>query len=226
VILDFRLPILDWGEKQMHKKFRIRFGFSRSDNRQSKIENLKSAGVVGILVLILGCVGMAQAQQPSKIPRIGFLSTASLSSLSPRLDALRQGLKELGYVEGKNITIEYRSAEGHVNRLPELAAELARLKVDCFVTAGSSPTRAAIQATSAIPIIATTLGDPVAAGIVASLARPGGNITGLTSNSSELAGKRLECSKKLFLGFLASPFSGIGAVCPPILKRPGPPHGC
>ena len=94
----------------------------------------------------LGCVGMAQAQQPSKIPR-RFLSTASLSSLSPRLDAFRQGLKELGYVEGKNITIEYRSAEGNEIGCRNLRRKLAaRLKVDCFVTAGSSPTRAAMQA--------------------------------------------------------------------------------
>jgi putative ABC transport system substrate-binding protein len=149
-----------------------------------------------LCAMLFALCGSASAQQPAKIPRVGFLSTASLSSLSPRLEAFRPGLKELGYVEGKNITIEYRSAEGNVNRLPELAAGLARLKVDCFVTAGSSPTRAAMQATSAIPIIATTLGDPVAAGIVASLARPGGNITGLTSNSSELAGKRLELLKE------------------------------
>jgi putative ABC transport system substrate-binding protein len=137
----------------------------------------------------------AQAQQ-QKVPRIGFLSTASLSSLSPRLEAFRQGLRELGYVEGRSIAIEYRSAEGNVDRLPELAAELARLKVDCIITAGPTPTRAAKQTTSTIPIIVTTLIDPVGAGFVASLARPGGNITGLTPLSADLAGKRPELLKE------------------------------
>jgi putative tryptophan/tyrosine transport system substrate-binding protein len=138
-----------------------------------------------------------QAQQPAgTAARIGSLSTAALSSLSPRLDAFRQGLRELGYVEGKNIVIEYRSAEGNINRLPELATELVRLKVDCIVTAGENPTRAAKQATSTIPIIMTTVGDPVGLGFVVSLARPGGNITGLSTYSADLAGKRLELLKE------------------------------
>src|SRR6266545_6872867 len=97
---------------------------SRSDNLKSKIENLKWAGVVGILVLILGCVGMAQAQQPTKIPRIGYLVGGSASATSGRTEAFRQGLRELGYVEGKNIVIEYRYAEGKLDRLPALATEL------------------------------------------------------------------------------------------------------
>jgi putative tryptophan/tyrosine transport system substrate-binding protein len=138
----------------------------------------------------------AYAQQPQKVPRIGFLSTASLSAVSPRLDAFRQGLRELGYVEQKNITMEYRSAEGKIDRLPDLAAELVRLKVDCIVTAGENPTRAAKQATGTIPIITTTVGDPIGLGFVASLARPGGNITGLSSYSTHLAGKRLELLKE------------------------------
>ena len=146
---------------------------------------------------LLPTVLPAEAQQPAKVPRIGFLSTASLSSLSPRLEAFRQGLRELGYIEGRNIAIEYRSAEGNVDRLPELAAELARLKVDCIVTAGENPTRAAKQATSSIPIITTTIGDPVGDGFVASLARPGGNITGMTSYSTDLVGKRLELLKEV-----------------------------
>src|SRR5436309_6712654 len=106
----------------------------------------------------------AEAQQPQKVPRIGFLSTAALSSLSSRLDAFRQGLRELGFIEGKNIVIEYRSAEGRPDRLPELAVELVRLKVDCIVTAGETPTRAVKQATSTIPIMMTTVGDPVVLG--------------------------------------------------------------
>jgi putative tryptophan/tyrosine transport system substrate-binding protein len=138
-----------------------------------------------------------QAQQPAgTAARIASLSTAARSSLSPRLDAFRRGLRELGYVEDKNIAIEYRSAEGNINRLPELAAELVRLKVDCIVTAGENPTRAAKQATSTIPIIMTTVGDPVGLGFAASLARPSGNITGLSTISPDLAGKRLELLKE------------------------------
>lgn len=173
--------------------------------------------VVGALLLALSLP--AEAQQAGQIPRIGFLSTASLSSLSSRLDAFRQGLRDLGYIEGKNIIIEYRSAEGNVNRLPELAADLTRLKVDCIVTAGASPTRAAMQATSAIPIIATTLGDPVAAGIVASLARPGGNITGLSSLSSDLAGKRLELLKETIPRLSRVAIFGDGRSLPADVKE-------
>lgn len=105
-------------------------------------------------------------------------------------------MRALGYIEGKNIEIEYRSAEGKVDRIPELAAELVRLKVDCIVTAGENPTRAAKQATSTIPIITTSVGDHVGQGFIASLARPGGNITGLSTVSIDLAGKRLELLKE------------------------------
>ena len=138
----------------------------------------------------------AYAQQQQKVPRIGFISTASLSSLASRLDAFRQGLRELGYVEGRNLAIEYRSAEGNIDRLPELAAELARTKIDCIVTAGAAPTLAAKQATGAVPIIMANTADPVNGGLIASLARPGGNITGLTNTASDLAGKRLELLKE------------------------------
>jgi putative ABC transport system substrate-binding protein len=142
------------------------------------------------------CTSAEAQPQGRTAPRIGFLSTAALSSLSPRLDAFQQGLRELGYVEGKNIVIEYRSAEGNTNRLPELATELVRLKLECIVTAGENPTRAAKQATSTIPIIMTTVGDPVGLGFAASLARPGGNITGLSTYSADLAGKRVELLKE------------------------------
>jgi putative tryptophan/tyrosine transport system substrate-binding protein len=138
----------------------------------------------------------AYAQQQQKVPRIGFISTASLSALASRLHAFRQGLRDLGYVEGRNLAIEYRSAEGNIDRLPELAAELVRIKIDCIVTAGAAPTRAAKQATGAIPIIMANNADPVNEGLVASLARPGGNITGLTNTASDLAGKRLELLKE------------------------------
>jgi ABC-type uncharacterized transport system substrate-binding protein len=167
-----------------------------SDNQKSAIQNPKWLGLSVIAFVLVVSGAVAQAQQPKKVPRIGFLSTAAHSSLSSRLEAFRQGLRELGFIEGKNIAIEYRSAEGKPDRLPELAAELVRLKVDCIVTAGETPTRAAKQATSTIPIIMTTVGDPVVLGFAASLARPGGNITGLTTNSPDLAGKRLELLKE------------------------------
>ena len=138
----------------------------------------------------------AEAQQPTKIPRIGYLGAVSLSTNSARTDAFRQGLRELGYVEGKNIVIEWRSAEGKLDRLPALAAELVRLKVDIIVTAGATATRPAKEATTTIPIVMTNEGDPVGTGFVASLARPGGNITGLSTLAPELSGKRLELLKE------------------------------
>jgi len=138
----------------------------------------------------------AQAQQAGKIPRIGYLAASSLSGQSARIEAFRQGLRELGYVEGKNIVIEYRSAEGKLDRLPALAAELVRLKVDIIVTGGPIPTRVAKGATSTIPIVMTQDVDPVGTGLVASLARPGGNITGLSTLAPELSGKQLELLKE------------------------------
>jgi putative ABC transport system substrate-binding protein len=134
----------------------------------------------------------ARAQQPTKIPRIGYLTGVSLSAHSARIEAFRQGLRELGYVEGKNIVIELRSAEEILERLPALATELVRLKVDIIVTAGSSPTRAVKEATTTIPIVMAQDPDPIGSGFVASLARPGGNITGLSALAPELNGKRLE----------------------------------
>jgi len=160
-------------------------------------QNLKWAGVVGILVLVLGCVGMALAQQSGKVARIGFLSGSSPSAVSARVEAFRQGLLELGYVEGKSIVIEYRYAEGKLDRLPALAAELVRLNVGVIVTGGPQVTRVAKEATSTIPIVMAQDADPVGTGFVASLARPGGNITGLTSLTPELSGKRLELLKEI-----------------------------
>jgi putative ABC transport system substrate-binding protein len=140
---------------------------------------------------------VATAQQPTKVPRIGFLLATSPSAISARVEAFRQGLRELGYVEGKNIVIEWRYAEGKLDRLLALAAELVRLKVDIIVTGGASSTRAAKEATTTIPIVMAQDPDPVASGFVASLARPGGNITGLASLSPELSGKRLELLKEI-----------------------------
>ena len=139
----------------------------------------------------------ARAQQPTKTPRLGFLSASSLSAVSARIEAFRQGLRELGYIEGKNIVIEWRSAEGQADRGPSLAAELVRLKVDIIVTAGGPANRAAKEATATIPIVMTNEFDPVGSGLVASLARPGGNITGLSTLAPEISGKRLEILKEV-----------------------------
>src|SRR5439155_5165140 len=139
----------------------------------------------------------AEAQQPTKIPRVGYLAANSLSDISARIEAFRQGLRELGYVEGKNIVLEWRSSEGKFDRLPALAAELVRLKVDMIVTPGAPATRVAKAATITIPIIMSQDPDPVGNGFVASLARPGGNITGLSSLTADLSGKRLELLKEI-----------------------------
>ena len=139
----------------------------------------------------------ALAQQPKKIPRIGFLNALFPTTNPARIEAFRQGLRDFGYVEGKNIIIEYRYAERKVDRLPSLAAELVRLKVDVIVTSASQETRAAKDATNTIPIVMINEGDPVRTGLVASLARPGRNITGLSTVSPELSGKRLELLKEI-----------------------------
>jgi putative ABC transport system substrate-binding protein len=145
----------------------------------------------------LATVPLAQSQQSMKIPRIGHLSAVSPSSISDRIKAFRQGLRDLGYVEGKNILIEYRYAEGKLDRLRDLAAELVRLKVDIIVTGGSQTTHPAKDATATIPIVMSQDPDPVGNGFVASLARPGGNITGLSSLIADLSGKRLELIKEI-----------------------------
>ena len=147
--------------------------------------------------MLLALPFSARAQQPTKIPRIGFLNATSPSTVAARLEAFRQGLRELGYVEGKNIVVEYRWAEGKIERLPDLATELVRLKVDVIVTASSTVTRAAKEATSTIPIVMSNDNDPVGNGFVASLARPGGNITGLATLYPEISGKRLELLKEI-----------------------------
>ena len=150
--------------------------------------------------VLLLTLSSAAAQQPTKVPRIGYLSALSQPTDSYRREAFRQGLRDLGYVEGKNITIEYRYAEGKLDLLPDLAAQLVRLKVDIIVTQSTLDAYAARQSTSTIPILMTASGDAVGTGIVASLARPGGNVTGLTSLSRELSGKRLELLKEAVRG--------------------------
>jgi len=138
----------------------------------------------------------AEAQQPKEVPRIGWLGAGSSPSQLPRTEAFRRGLRDLGYVEAKSIVIEWRYAEGKPDRLPALAAELVHLKVDIIVTGGISATRAAKEATSTIPIVMTQDSDPVANRFVASLARPGGNITGLSTLAPEIGGKQLELLKE------------------------------
>jgi putative tryptophan/tyrosine transport system substrate-binding protein len=154
-------------------------------------------GLLVIFVTLAACGAVAQAQQTAKIPRIGFQSAASPAALSARAEAFRLGLRELGYVEDKNILIEWRYAEGKLGRLHELAAEWVRLKVDVIVTAAPSSTRAAKQATSTIPIVMAFDNDPVGNGFVASLARPGANITGLSALTPEISGKQLELLKEV-----------------------------
>ena len=180
----------------MHNILLKRFLNSCSDNRKSKIENLKLVRCLAILLLLTGWVRMVEAQQPTKILRIGFLDTGTASGSAVLVDAFRQELSKLGWIEGKNITIEFRFTENKgVMRLPELAAELVRLKVDLIVGTDTPSALAAKNATANIPIVMANPGDPVGAGLVASLARPGGNVTGLSSLSFELDTKRLEILK-------------------------------
>ena len=164
---------------------------------KSALRNLNFAIIVSAVFFAL-CFPV-RAQQPAKVPRIGFLSNrVSPTRVTPDLiaDAFRQGVRNLGYIEGKNILIEHRYAEGKEEMLPTLVAELLQLKVDVIVSATLRGIRAAKQATKTIPIVIITTADPVAAGLVDSLARPGGNITGLTRLTRDLSGKRLELLKE------------------------------
>jgi putative tryptophan/tyrosine transport system substrate-binding protein len=151
-----------------------------------------------MVTIALATVSITEAQQPKKVPRIGYLSTSDAATESTLLEAIRLALRDLGYVEGQNIAIEYRYAEGKRDRFPELAAELVRLKVDIIVVVGGEvPIRAAKNATKTIPIVMVGRGaDPVEAGLVESLARPGGNVTGITNLTVDLGGKRLELLKE------------------------------
>jgi len=150
-----------------------------------------------LLTLLLLAAGTLADAQPKKIPRIAYLTAAPLPALTNRLDGFRQGLRELGYVEGKNILIEWRSADGKVDSLPALAAELVQLKVDIIITGGGAVTRPVKEATSRIPIVMAQDTDPVGNGFVASLAKPGRNITGLSTFAPELSAKRLELIKEI-----------------------------
>jgi len=181
----------------MNRRSWVRWLDSFSDNRKSKIANLKWLGLSVIAFVLVVCGVVAQAQQPKKVHRIGFQGAAFPSAVTARIEALRQGLRELGYVEGKNIVIEWRFAEGKLDRLDEFAAEFVRLKVDVIVAGAPSSTRAAKKVTSTIPIVMAFDNDPVGNGFVASLARPGGNITGLSALHPEISGKQLELLKEI-----------------------------
>jgi putative tryptophan/tyrosine transport system substrate-binding protein len=149
-----------------------------------------------LIAFVLANIHFAEAQQ-SRLYRVGLLSVRSPSSDSTRAEAFRQGLRELGYVEGKNIAIEYRYAEGKFERLPDLASELVRLKVDVILTFGVPPTRAAKQVTTSIPIVMAGGSDPVQTGLIASFARPGGNVTGISDLNVDLVTKRLELLREV-----------------------------
>jgi len=172
--------------------------------------------VVLTLCAILFACASAQAQQAGKVVRIGYLDDSTSSRITVRLETLRQELSKLGWIEGKNITVVSRFAEGKNDRLPELAADLVRLKVNLIIVAATPAALAAKSATTTIPIVMTNAGNPVAAGLVANLARPGGNITGNASLSPELNSKRLEVLKDTVpklarVGFLRGVTSGIGS---------------
>ena len=155
---------------------------------------MKSKSLFWLLTtVLLTTAAAAEAQQPAKIPRIGYLVS---STTSTRQEAFQRGLRELGYVAGKNIVIERRDAEGKLDRLPFLAAELVHLQVEVIVTAGGITTRAAKEATNTIPIVMAQDTDPVGNGFIASLGRPGGNVTGLATLAPEISGKRLELLKE------------------------------
>jgi putative ABC transport system substrate-binding protein len=168
-----------------------------SHNPKSKIQNPKSLllPILAVLLVLTGSVALAQTSP--KQHKIGYLTGASLSAVAFRTEAFRAGLRQLGYVEGNNVEIHWRSADGNPERGPALAAELVRLKVDVIVTDGSGSTRAAKKATSTIPIVMAQDSDPVGNGFVANLARPGGNITGLSRLGPELSGKRMELLKEI-----------------------------
>jgi putative ABC transport system substrate-binding protein len=155
----------------------------------------KKITVLTLCAMLLALCLPADAQQAEKVPRIGFLDNSTASGMAVLVEAFRQELIKLGWIEGKNITIEYRFAEQKIERVPELAAELVRLKVDLIVVQGMSSALPATKATTTIPIVMTNVGDPVSQGLVASLARPGGNVTGLSTLGTELNSKRLEILK-------------------------------
>jgi putative tryptophan/tyrosine transport system substrate-binding protein len=179
-----------------------------------------SGKITVLLVTALLLTSSRVEAQAVKVPRVGYLSGGSLSNLGGRIEAFRQGLRELGYVEGKNIVIEWREAQGNFDRVRELADELVRLKMDVIVSPGPAVTRPLKEATATVPIVMAQDTDPVGSGFVASLARPGGNITGLAALAPEMAGKQLEILKSSLPSFHVWPFLAIRTI-PETHKRSG-----
>ena len=168
-------------KRRMIKRLLNQFLVSSADNPKSAIENRKLVGMVALVFTFAMCGAVASAQQATKIPRIGYLDPSTASGSAVRLDAFRQEMSKLGWIEGKNVSIETRFAEGKTDRLPELASELVQHKVDLIVVSGRAPGLAAKKVTTTIPIVMISFPDPVAAGMIASLARPGGNVAGFSS---------------------------------------------
>jgi putative tryptophan/tyrosine transport system substrate-binding protein len=195
--MNFGFSILDFGLRRGRISKTTWIGFSSGPNRKSKIKIRKLAGILAVVITLALGGAVAQAQQPAKVPRIGYLTGASLSSQSANTEAFRQGLRELGYIEGKNIVIEWRAAEGNRDHQRALAVELVGLKVDVIVASSGGDTLAAKGATATTPIVMAQTDDPVATGFVDSLPRPGRNITGLSTLSPETSGKRLELLKEV-----------------------------
>ena len=200
----------------MTKISRIGIPWFRSDNLKSKIENLKLVGIFALALTFSLGGAVADAQQTGKIPRIGYLDNSTAAGIAVLLEAFRQELSKLGWIEGKNITIEYRFAEQKPERLPELAADLVRLKVDLIVASGGPTPLVAKKATTTLPIVMINSPDPVAVGLVTSLARPGGNVTGVSGLAPELTSKRLEVLKDAIprlsrVGLLRTPGGALGS---------------
>src|SRR4029077_14809537 len=176
----------------------LRAGSSQRSARARERKHMSKIVLLTLGAFLLALSVRVEAQQPKKVPRIGFLSTGSISSTLATREAFQQGLRGLGYVEGKNIVVEYRFAEGKLDRVPDLVAELVLLKVDVIVVPSSSVARAAKKVTTTIPIVMASAGGPFRDGLIASLARPGGNVTGLTVVGNDLGAKRLELLKVVF----------------------------
>jgi putative tryptophan/tyrosine transport system substrate-binding protein len=199
--LDFHVPISDWkkrkGDMAMGEEtLCMQFLNSRVVNRKPETRNLKLCALA-LGALFLAVCFPVQAQQPPKVWKIGVLVSTSRALNASRDDNLWQGLRQLGYVEGKNVTMEYRYADGQLDRLPQLAADLAGLRVDVIVVSGTRAAVAAKQATGTIPIVLAGVGDPVQAGLVSSLSHPGSNITGMSRLSPDFIGKRVDLIKEV-----------------------------
>jgi putative tryptophan/tyrosine transport system substrate-binding protein len=175
---------------------------------------MNKTGWSSILVaaMLLAVAVRIEAQQPKKVSRVGYIGSTISEQTATNTNVFRERLRELGYIEGQNITIEYRYFEGKIERLPELAAELGRLNCDVIVTTGTEAAEAAKKVIKTLPVVMAFSGDAVRLGIVADLAHPGGNITGLTSINAELSGKRLELLKDVSPGFPGWLYSGVRAT--------------